>query len=99
MADLYERYQLHNMGSQKVFDETLRACGMTKIICETDGGQAVWRHFGLQLYSATVTKKERLLGPDGVSPEFLAYKVNGLHNWLNLAMNGLIEQGWFVYKK
>ena len=99
LADLYERYQLINMGSAKVYDETLQACGLKKVLCETDKGEAVWRHFGLQLYSATVTKREKLLGPDGISPEFLEYKINGLHNWLNLSMNGLIEEGWFVYTK
>ena len=87
------------MGTTKIYDETLQGCGFTKILCESDSGQAIWRHFGQQLHSATVTKKDKLLGPDGVSPEFLAYKVNGLHTWLNLSMNGLIEQGWYVYKK
>lgn len=47
LADLYDRYQLINMGSKKVYDETLMACGMTRILCEMDGGEAIWRHFGL----------------------------------------------------
>ena len=47
LADLYNRYQLINMGTKKIYDETLQASGMTKITCETDGGQAIWRHFGL----------------------------------------------------
>jgi len=87
------------MGTKKIYDETLIKCGLNRILCETDKGEAVWRHFGLQLFNATGPKKEQLLGPNGISEEFLAYKVKGLHNWLNLSMNGLIEEGYFAYKK
>lgn len=99
MIDYYERYKIYNLGNRELYDVSLKRGGMKKILAHTDGGQAITRHFGMQLYSATVVNKDNLEGPDGCGKKWLDYKVNGLYVWLDLAGRNMIEEGFFCYKK
>lgn len=99
LVDYYERYKIFNLGNRELYDVSLKAGGMKKILAHTDGGQAITRHFGMQLYSATVINKDNLEGADGCGKKWLDYKINGLYVWLDLAGRNMIEEGFFVYKK
>ena len=99
MVDYYARYKITNLGNRELYDVSLKKAGMKKILAWTDGGQAITRHFGMQLYSATVINKENLEGKDGCGKKWLDYKINGLYTWLDLAGRNMIEEGFFAYKK
>ena len=99
-AELYGYYDCFDMGTAKLYDETLRANGCTKIHYDTDGGRDIRLNHGLKLYNATGPKKELLLGgPDGMPPEYLEYRLKIARCWVSLARDGHIEVGWFVYRK
>lgn len=99
LVDFYKRYKITNLGNRELYDISLKKAGMKKILAHTDGGQAITRHFGMQLYSATVVNKDNLEGSEGCGKQWLDYKINGLYTWLDLSGRNLIEEGFFVYKK
>lgn len=71
---------------------------MTKLFKEVSSDPII-KHYGMVLYSVTEIKREELLGPNGVTQDFLDKQVVGLHKWVECGIKGLVEQGWFVYKK
>jgi hypothetical protein len=87
------------LASADLYDKNLKAGGQKKIMMTVDGGEAITRHFGMQLYTATVLRKIELEGPKGVDPAYLANKKKLINAWLDAAEKNYLEQGWFVYKK
>lgn len=47
LVDFYARYKITNLGNRELYDKSLKAAGMKKILAHTDGGQAITRHFGM----------------------------------------------------
>lgn len=45
-----------------------------------------------------VGKKEELLAA-GVTQEFINKQVSGLEKWIDNGQRGIVQQGWFAYKK
>lgn len=35
----------------------------------------------------------------GVTEEYLQKQVNGLSRWIDVGEKGIVQQGWFVYRK
>lgn len=87
------------MPSLETYDTALQGAGMKKILLEGDNGYGIIAHFGMQLWTATVYKRDELLGPNGVSKEFFDWKMRGIHEWIDFGEKGLLENGMFVYKK
>jgi len=61
---------LNSLGNHELYDKVLTDNGLTQLVKEVST-EPIIKHYGMVLYSATETKREELLGPDGVSPEFL----------------------------
>lgn len=99
IIEIYKRYKLTNLGNRELYDESLKAGGMRKIVAFTDGGQQITRHFGMQMYSATVVNRDKILAADGAGQQFMDYKFTDLELWLELSDQCLIEEGFFCYKK
>lgn len=71
---------------------------MIKLMQEVSSDPII-KHYGMVLYSATELKRDELLGPNGVSAQFLDKQIEGLHKWVECGIEGLVQQGWFVYRK
>lgn len=98
LTEVYKRLNLQSMGNHDLYDKVMVESGMSQLVKEVDC-EPIIKHYGMVLYSATEIKREELLGPYGVSPEFLDKQIAGLHKWIECATEGLVQQGWFVYKK
>jgi len=98
LRDVYSRLDLTSMGNHELYDKTLTAAGMQRVVKDVDAAPII-KHYGMILYSATALKRDELLGPDGVSKEFLEKQIAGLWKWVECGAQGLVEQGWFVYRK
>lgn len=98
LAEVYRRLDLPSMGNHELYDKELTGSGLTKVLKEVSSDPII-NHYGMVLYSVTELKREELLGPDGVTKEFLDQQASGLHKWVENGIEGLVQQGWFVYKK
>jgi len=98
LTEVYQRLDLESMGNHELYEQTLVGEGMTKVLQEVSS-DPITKHYGMVLYSATELKRDELLGPNGVSPQFLDKQIEGLHKWIECGMEGLVQQGWFIYKK
>lgn len=98
LTEVYKRLNLPSLGNHELYDQVLTDNGMTKLVKEVSP-EFIVKHFGMVLYSATEIKRDELLGPNGVSQEFVDRQVSGLHKWIQSGIEGLVEQGWFVYRK
>ena len=98
LQDVYRRLDLPSMGNHELYDKKLTESGLTKVIKEVSSNPII-NHYGMVLYSVTELKREELLGPNGVSKEFLDQQASGLFSWVDNGIAGLVEQGWFVYRK
>lgn len=96
---ILDTFHLNGLASAELYDKHLQAGGQKKILNKVDGGDAVERHFGYQLYTVTDYKKAELEGPNGISPKLLAQKKVLINAWIDAAEQNLMEQGWFVYIK
>jgi len=70
LADVYARLDLNSMGNHALYEKALTEAGMTKLVNEVSSTPII-NHYGMVLYSATEIKREELLGPKGVSKDFL----------------------------
>ena len=70
LADVYARLDLNSMGNHVLYEKVLTEAGMTKLVNEVSSTPII-NHYGMILYSATEIKREELLGPKGVSKDFL----------------------------
>lgn len=70
LTDVYQRLDLESMGNHEMYDQVLTEAGLTKIMKEVSCDPII-NHYGMVLYSATEIKRDELLGPNGVSPQFL----------------------------
>ena len=77
------------MGNYELYEEVLAGAGLTKVLQDVSSDPIV-KHYGMVLYSATEIKREELLGPNGVSPDFLAKQIEGLHKWVECGIEGLL---------
>jgi len=98
LMEVYERLDLDSMGNHEMYDQALVGAGMTKLLMDVSS-EPIIKHYGMVLYSATEIKRDELLGPHGVTRDFLDKQIVGLHKWIECGMQGLVQQGWFVYKK
>lgn len=89
LTDVYQRLDLDSMGNHEMYDKALTEAGMTKILKEVSADPII-NHYGMVLYSATEIKRDELLGPNGVSPEFLEAQIKGLHKWVECGMENLV---------
>lgn len=99
LQEIVKRLHLATLPSLEIYDTSLRGAGLTKVLLKGDQGHNIVGHFGMQLYTASVYRREQLLGPNGVSKQFLEDKIKGINAWIDCGQNKLIEQGWFIYKK
>ena len=83
MADIVKRYHLSALPSFELYTSSLEQAGLTRVYAHADGGEQIYLHFGMQLYTACEYKKDQFLGPDGISKEFYDYKVKGIESWLD----------------
>lgn len=98
LTDVYNRLSLDSMGNHEMYDQALVNAGLTKVLKEVSSDPII-NHYGMVLFSATELKREELLGPNGVNPQFLDKQIEGLHKWVECGIEGLVQQGWFIYKK
>lgn len=98
LREVYSRLDLESMGNHVLYDQSLTEAGLTQVLQEVSSDPII-KHYGMVLYSATELKRDELLGPDGVSPEFLDKQIEGLHKWIECSIEGLVQQGWFIYRK
>ena len=77
------------MGNHELYEKMLTQAGLTKVLQEVSSDPII-KHYGMVLYSATELKREELLGPNGVSPQFLDSQIEGLHKWVECGMEGLV---------
>ena len=57
------------------------------------------RHYGLIRHTATSSKKEALLGPNGLTQEFYDKTIKGLDVWIVKSAEGHVEWAYFIYRK
>ena len=98
LTEVYNRLDLSSMGNHVMYDKALTEAGLTKVLNEVSS-DPITKHYGMVLYSATEIKRDELLGPNGVSAQFLDKQIEGLHKWVECGMEGIVQQGWFIYKK
>lgn len=98
LTAVYKRLDLNSMGNHELYEAKLTEAGMTKLVKEVSS-ESIIKHYGMVLYSATELKRDELLGPNGVTKEFLDKQIEGLHKWIQCGSDGLVEQGWFVFRK
>ena len=84
LTEVYNRLDLKSMGNHELYEAKLTEAGMTKLHKEVSSDPII-KHYGMILYSATELKREELLGPNGVTPDFLDKQVAGLHKWCQCA--------------
>lgn len=70
LTEVYGRLDLKSMGNHEMYEAKLTEAGMTKLFKEVSA-ESIIKHYGMVLYSATELKREELLGPNGVTQEFL----------------------------
>lgn len=70
LAEVYGRLDLKSMGNHELYTKVLTENGLTEVLKEVSPDPII-KHYGMVLYSATVLKREELLGKDGVSQDFL----------------------------
>lgn len=84
-------------GSGKWYETTFDGLGMEKVEVRYDTHH-LQRHYGLIRHTATSSKKEEMLGPNGVSKEFYDKTIAGLDVWIKKSAEGHINWGIFIYR-
>jgi len=97
LKDVYARLQLSNLGNHILYDKIFTKNGLTKKLADVSSTPII-RHYGMVKYNATVLKKDELLNA-GVTQEFVDKQVFGLGKWIDCGQRGLVQQGWFAYRK
>ena len=98
IAQAKARFSDSTLGSGKEYEETFAAIGMEKIHVRYET-EHLQRHYGLIRHTATSSKKEELLGPNGLSQEFYDKTIKGLDMWIKQSALGHIHWATFMYKK
>lgn len=81
IASAKARFSDSTLGSGKEYEETFEKLQMEKIFVKYET-EHLQRHYGLIRYTATGSKKEELLGPNGISQEFFEKTIKGLDMWI-----------------